>query len=103
MKKTIALAFVLFAACGVTPKQAGDAATDACTIVKALDPSAVVDSICATAPELAALGAFVAGTRADAGGAGAKRADPCEVIPKTTVCATNAETLAAIRAVKAKR
>lgn len=91
-------------ACGVTPKQAGDGTKAACTIVEAVTDSALVDSICATAPELASLAAFVASVRADAGSdAGARMAAPCKVIPQTTTCATNAETAAAIRALKAKR
>jgi hypothetical protein len=99
---TIALIRII-AACGVTPKQAGDGTQAACTLVQAFEGSAVVDSICAFAPELAAIGASVMAARADAGDAGARMALKCTVIPDTAVCATNAETLAAIRKVKAAR
>jgi len=102
MKHLVGLLIVVVA-CGVTPKQAGDDAKAACTLVQAFEASAVVDSICATAPELVELGAVVLASRADAGDAGVK-VSACKPIPgPLSVCATNAETLAAIRNVKAAR
>lgn len=89
--------------CGVTPKQASDGAQAACTLVEAYADSAAVDSICATAPELAAIAAAAAEARAAARDAGARSAAPCRRIPGTETCATEAEIAAGIRAVKAKR
>ncbi len=93
--------FRVIVGCGITPKQAGDATDAACTVVEALTPDQTVESVCAMAPEVASIVAFIASTRADAGPA--RYAERCKLIPTTTVCATNAETLAAVRAVKAKR
>lgn len=99
---TIAAVRIL-AACGITPKQAGEVADASCKVVQVIENSAVVDSICALAPELAAMGAYVMASRADAGDGGARMAIACKLIPGTEVCATNAETLAAIRKIKAAR
>ncbi len=99
----VAATLRIITACGVTPKQAGDGAQAACTLVQAFEGSAVIDSICAVAPELAAIGAAVMASRADAGDAGPRAALACKPIPGTEVCATNSETLAAIRKVKAAR
>jgi hypothetical protein len=105
LKTTVVLA-ALIASCGTTPKQAGHATQAGCTLVEALTDSAIVESFCALAPELAELGALVLSTRADAGSADAGTARStvaCKVIPTTTVCATNTETLAAVRTMKAKK
>jgi hypothetical protein len=90
--------------CGITPKQAGVGTDAACKLVEALAQDATVESICADAPAIAELTASVLASRADAGAdAGPRAAMACKVIPTTAVCATNAETLAGIRAVKARR
>ena len=86
--------------CNVTPKQAGDATEAGCALVQAFTADHVVDSICATAPELAQLAAAAMASRADSG---ARTVVACKIIPTTTTCASNAETLAGIRAVRAAR
>ncbi len=87
------------ASCNTTPKQAGDATNAACTLVEAFTADTTVESVCASAPVLAELVTAAIAARADAGAA--RHAEHCKIIPTTTVCATNAETLAGIRAVKA--
>ncbi len=92
----------ILGACGaVTPAQVGADTKGACTIVEAFENSAVVDSVCAFAPELATIAAEAMSARADAGAA--RYATRCRIIPQTTTCATDAEILAGIRAVKAAR
>jgi hypothetical protein len=91
---------ILLAACNVTPKQAGAGTQAACTLVQAFSDSVVVDSICASAPELAELAAAVMASREDAS---ARKAGPCRPLPESDVCATESETLRAIRAVRAMR
>ncbi len=86
----------------LTPKQASDVTDASCKTVEALAPDATVESICAFAPELAAIAALVMASRAD-GGPARMAVRSCVIIPTTTTCATNAETLAAIRAVKVAR
>ncbi len=101
---SLAALFHFLTGCNVTPKQAGAGTDAACKLVEALTQDATVESVCAFAPELAAIGASVMATRADSGAdAGPRAAMACKVIPTTQVCATNAETLAAIRKVKAAR
>ncbi len=110
IRQTLAAGVVLLAALFVvghcsgclTPKQAGDATDSACQVVEALAGDGTVDAICAFAPELAEIAALVMANRAD-GGPGRMAVRSCAIVPTTTVCATNAERLAAIRAVKAKR
>ena len=99
--KLVILGVLVFSvqAC-VTPKQAGDGAKAACTLVEVFTDSAVVDSICATAPELIELGAIVMMARPDAE---ARKTLKCSVIPTTQVCAESSELIFAIRKVKAKR
>lgn len=106
MKAAISIAVamsVTLAACGFTPKQAGEGAQATCTLVEAFADSATVDSVCATAPELAALTAAALDARATARDAGSRYAAPCRRIPGTETCATEAEIAAGIRAVRAKR
>ena len=96
----LALLFIVGHCSCVTPKQAGDATEAGCALVQAFTADHVVDSICATAPELAQLAAAVMAARADSG---ARTVVACKIIPTTTTCASNAETLAGIRAVRAAR
>lgn len=91
---------LLASSCGITPKQAGGATDAGCKVVEAFADSAAVESVCATAPELVELAAVAMAARADSG---ARSARTCKIIPDTTTCATNAETLAGIRAVRARR
>ncbi len=106
--KFIAIALAVFAALYIIGTQMGcltpaEAKTDtqgACTIVEAFVDNAVVDSVCAFAPELATLAAEAMAMRADSG---ARYATRCRIIPQTTTCATDAELLAGIRMVKAAR
>ncbi len=102
MRRTIMAMMVLIAACGITPKQASDATTGACKIVDAFAGDAIVDSICATAPELAALATIVAESR-KADPASAHKVSACRPIPDTATCATDAELRMAIQKVKASR
>lgn len=95
---------VVLAACGITPKQAGDGAQAECKIVEAIADSTVVDSVCATAPELVALATAAAEARAAAQDGGARKAMArCRMIPGTETCASEAEIAVGIRAVKASR
>lgn len=92
--------FLLGTSCGITPKQAGGGTDAACKVVEAFSDSAAVESVCATAPELVELAAAAMAARADSG---ARSVRTCKIIPDTTTCATNAEMLAGIRAVRARR
>lgn len=107
MRTAICIVAITIAACGITPKQAGDDAQLACTLVEAFTDSPTVDSVCATAPELVTLTTAAVEARAAAqearAVAGSRYAAPCRRIPGTETCATEAEIATGIRAVKAKR
>lgn len=92
----------LTAGCGATPKQVSDGTDAACKLVEAFSGTPAVESICATAPELAALAAAALDARA-AAAARDRKADQCKPVPTTTVCVTETELAAGIRSVKAKR
>jgi len=93
------------ASCGVTPNQAATDTKVACTLIQAYHDDKIVDDVCATASDVLALVTDVAVQRADAGTDGGidAKAAKCKLIPTTKVCATDAETLAAVRRLKASR
>ncbi len=95
---SVAAAAIFALAC--TPKQAGEATRAACTLIEAVAEDTTVESVCATAPEVAEIIDWIATSAPDAR---AKRVAMCARIPTTSVCATNAETLRAIRKVKILR
>ncbi len=111
IRQFVAIGFAIFAAlyvigahctgCGLTPKQASDDTKVACTVLEAFEGGAVVDSICATAPELASIADTIATSKAP--DSGARMATRCRMIPTTTVCASDSELRAAIQKVKASR
>lgn len=98
--------FLLFAfmACGVSASQVESGAKLACTLVEAFQEGKVIDSICATAPELAGLAANVLAQREVTRDAGIPRgAISCRTIPTTEVCAVGYELAIAISHVKGRR
>lgn len=98
----IALSLVL-PSCGVTPHQAADGTQAACTLVQAYAQNAVVDDVCASAPEIAAIIADIAAMRASQDAGTTPKLDKCRMIPTTKTCATEAETLGAVRKLKASK
>ncbi len=88
----------------LTPRQAADVTDSSCQTVEALTTNATVESVCELAPGLAELAALALEARAaQRVDGGARGTASCRIIPTTTVCATNAEILSGIRALKAKR
>lgn len=88
----------------LTPKQAGDVTQAGCQIVEAFEGGQVVDSICASAPELAQIATAALDARsAERADAGARMTLRCRQIPTTGTCATDAELRVAIAKVKASR
>jgi hypothetical protein len=98
---SIALASVF--ACGVTPNQASDGTKLACTLVQAYSQNAVVDDVCASVPDIAAIVADIAAMRASKDAGTTAKLDKCRMIPTTKTCATEDETLSAIRKLKASK
>jgi len=90
-------------ACGVTPNQAADGTKAACTLIQAYAQNAVVDDVCATAPEIAAIVADIAAMRASQDAGTTAKLDKCRMIPTTKTCGTEAETLNAVRKLKASK
>lgn len=80
-----------------------DIPAPACTLLQAFDPAdaSVIESICATAEQIADVVSEVDLERQRTGDASRKVAR-CDVLPTPHTCATNAETFRAIRSVKAK-
>ncbi len=73
-----------------------------CEIVEAFEPEAV--SVCAYAPELAAIASEILTKRmAQEHDASIRASLPCVYIQKTNVCGSNAERAAAVRNVLARR
>jgi hypothetical protein len=88
------------------PKLAGDVAKEACIIVEAYAGTPDVESICATAPEIAELATYAIESMMVArrlGGRGDAGEYVCKRIPDTGTCATDEELVVAIRRVKAGR
>ncbi len=102
MKKTIALALVI-AACNKPPttQQIGAATDAACTLLDAFASSPEEEALCATADDLAAIANSIRLARADAGPG--RKSGICRIVPTQTVCATDGELAAAIKARKASR
>lgn len=90
------------ACASLTPEQAGGATKDACVIVQALSGSRVVDSICASAPELVELTKAALDARAAKDG-GARGVIACRNISGTGTCASEEEIATAILVVRARR
>ena len=104
----LALATILLIGCGVTSNQASEGAKASCSLLEAFADNNVIDSICATAPELAAIAADIIAKRtanADGGidGGIGKKLDKCRALSTTQVCATESEILAGIKVTKAAR
>lgn len=108
-----ALALLFEVAC-ITPAEvkAADAAVDAgCSAVQAMTDDGQAKSVCATATELADMAAVISMLReappaASSSSSSAKSAHPprtCQPLPTTTICATNAERVAGIDDVLARR
>lgn len=87
----------------VTPQQSAAAAKTACTLVEAYRDTPQVESICATAPEIAELATAAVEAMQAERADGGRKAVECKRIPDTGTCATDAELAAAIRSVKAGR
>jgi hypothetical protein len=98
------VATIIAFACTPAQRQiAHDVSGAGCDAVEAITSDGTVEKVCAIADDIQTILAAVATSRADAGAdSGARLAVRCVVIPTTTVCATNAERLAGIRAVKAQ-
>ncbi len=95
----------LLASC-LTPKEIAVVGKESCTLVGLLDAGPTVESMCATAAELAAIAAAVLAQRnaeADSGVTLARRLESCSLVPASQVCATSSELTTAIRSVKAVR
>jgi len=91
------------AACGLLPSNTPQAKTEekavvdgTCTVVSAFAGSAMEQSFCADLDQLVQMGVFVRSLRADAGPT-SMMVRGCTIIPKTTVCATDAEIALAIK------
>lgn len=88
-----------------TPKQGGAIAEASCTLLEAFVGGPEEQAICATADELIAMEADARSARADAGpakgGALGRKAGTCKIVG--TVCLTDAELAAVIKARKAAR
>lgn len=105
------LAAVLFTSyfMGCSPAKVKSGTEIGCNVIEAFTDDKIVESICATAPELASLAAEIIAsrmaTRADSGtdGGSPRGTTACKVIPGAAICATNEETLVAIRSLKAAR
>lgn len=109
MMKRAACVLAFVAACKAvsspTPAEidAGEqAATGICSFIKAVDPSGILVTICATVDEVAAMVAYVLGTRS-VPRAAASGFQVCEMLPGSDLCVTNAERLAAIQFVMRER
>lgn len=104
MSRAIFLASVVLFGLGVncgtqTPKVVKTETQAACTVIEALAGDATVDSICASAPELAEIVASIIGSR----GGAARKVGPCKSIAGSSVCATKEELATAFALVRAKR
>lgn len=100
--KLLSLA-ALLASC-LTPKEIAVVGKESCTLVGLLDAGPAVESMCATAAELAAIAAAVLAQRSaetDSGVTLARRLEGCSLVPSSQVCATSSELTTAIRSVKA--
>jgi hypothetical protein len=95
----------LLASC-LNPREIAVVGKESCTLVGLLDAGPTIESMCATAAELAAIAASVLAQRsaeADSGASLARKLEGCSLVPASQVCATPSELTTAIRSVKAVR
>ena len=99
--------FIFAEACGLTANQASSSTEAGCKLIEAFADNNVINSICATAPEIATIAADIINRRAldaDSGAdAGARKLEKCRNLPTTPICATETEFLAGIKAAQAAR
>lgn len=80
---------------------AAPVAQDVCTLIENQTGSTILETVCASLPEIALIVETILALRVDSGAPTAS--EVCKPIPKTTVCATPREIHAGIGAVLAQR
>jgi hypothetical protein len=100
------VAVLVVSSCSATPKQTAEGAKTACTLVQAFSQEKIVEEVCATAAEILDIVTAIESMRVESksdGGPTAAKLDKCRLIPTTKTCATESETLTAIRKLKATK